>query len=440
MFKKVLIANRGEIALRVIRACKVLGIPTVAIYSEADAGTMHVQAADETVCVGPAAAARSYLNIPNVLSAAESVGADAIHPGYGFLAESSHFAEVCELVGIKMIGPAAATIGLMGNKVSARALMVKHGVPVVPGGAMHATLEETAALANRMGYPVMIKAAAGGGGRGIRRVMGAQALPQALQTAQNEAKAAFGDDRVYIEKYFSHPRHIEVQVLADARGQVVHLGERDCSIQRRHQKLIEESPSPVVDASLRKRLTQMALRAARACHYTNAGTVEFLVDGHEVYFLEMNTRIQVEHPVSEMISGIDLVVAQIQIAAGMDLPWTQRQIVLRGHSLECRINAESPDTWEPSPGTITTFRPPGGPGVRIDTAYGPGSIVSPYYDSLIAKLLVHAPTRAEAIARMRAALSEFTIEGIQTSLPFHLRMMSHDAFIKGDYSTQMLDG
>lgn len=441
MFKKILIANRGEIALRVIRACRELGIQTVAIHSEADAASLHVRFADESVCVGPADATLSYRNIPNILSAAEITGAEAIHPGYGFLAENSHFAEVCESAGIKFIGPFPECISLMGDKAKARETMMKKGIPVIPGSeGKVANEKEAVEIAKKIGYPVIIKAVAGGGGRGMRVVHRQEDLAKSLQTAQMEAKTAFGDDGVYVEKYFIDPRHIEVQVLADEKGKVLHLGERDCSIQRRHQKLIEESPSPVVDDRLRRELGRAALEAVSASHYVNAGTVEFLLDkDHNFYFIEMNTRIQVEHPITEMVSGIDLVKEQIKIAAGRSLEFKQSQIKMRGHSFECRINAEDPEKFTPSPGTITSFHLPGGPGIRVDSSIYLNSIVTPYYDSLIAKLIVHAETRDEAIAKMRGALSEFVVEGIKTTLPLHKRVFDDPAFIKGRFSTNFLE-
>ncbi len=441
MFKKILIANRGEIALRVIRACRELGIQTVAIHSEADAASLHVRLADESVCVGPADATLSYRNIPNILSAAEITGAEAIHPGYGFLAENSHFAEVCESAGIKFIGPFPECISLMGDKAKARETMMRKGVPVIPGSEGKVTNEKEAIeIAKKIGYPVIVKAVAGGGGRGMRVVHKQEDLAKSLQTAQMEAKTAFGDDGVYIEKYFIDPRHIEVQVLADEKGKVIYLGERDCSIQRRHQKLIEESPSPVVDDRLRRELGRAALDAVSASHYVNAGTVEFLLDkDHNFYFIEMNTRIQVEHPITEMVSGIDLVKEQIKIAAGRSLEFKQSQVKLRGHSFECRINAEDPEKFTPSPGTITSFHLPGGPGVRVDSAIYLNGVVTPYYDSLIAKLIVHAGTRDEAIAKMRGALSEFVVEGIKTTLPLHKRVFDDPAFIKGRFSTNFLE-
>ncbi len=440
MFKKILIANRGEIALRIIRACREMGIKTVAIHSEADAQSLHVRFADESVCVGPAEGAASYRNIPNILSAAEVTRVSAIHPGYGFLAENSHFAEVCESVGIKFIGPRPEAISLMGNKANARERMMKEGLPIIPGSRGRvADLREALEVGTKIGYPLLIKAISGGGGRGMRVVNKEEEMMQALQSAQSEAKGAFGDDGVYIEKYFTNTRHIEVQILADEQGKSVHLGERDCSIQRRHQKLIEESPSPALDDKLRKEMGRAALDAVSASHYTNAGTVEFLLDAdRHFYFMEMNTRIQVEHPITEMVSGVDLVQAQIQIAAGLPLPFKQRQVKLRGHSIECRINAECPEKWTPSPGTITACYFPGGPGIRVDSAIHAGYVVTPYYDALIAKLIVHAPTRGEAIAKMRGALSECVIEGIKTTLPFHRRTFEETMFVKGQYATNYL--
>ena len=441
MFKKILIANRGEIALRVIRACRELGVRTVAIYSQADAGALHVRFADENVCVGPADAALSYRNIPNILSAAEMTHAEAIHPGYGFLAENSHFAEVCESTGIKLIGPRPDTISLMGDKTHARATMIKHGIPVVPGSPGRITEEaEVAAFAESVGYPVIIKASAGGGGRGMRVVRRHEDLAATLRTAKAEAQGAFGDGGVYVEKYFMDARHVEVQVLADESGRTVSLGERDCSIQRRHQKLIEESPSPAVDEATRKALGKAAVAAAKASGYANAGTVEFLLDAEQrFYFMEMNTRIQVEHPVTEMVSGIDLVKAQIEIAAGAPLAFTQGQIRLRGHSIECRINAENPDGWMPSCGRMTALHFPGGPGVRVDSAAYVGWTMTPYYDSLVAKIIVHAPDRHLAIEKMRGALSEIIIEGIKTPIPLYRQILSDPAFVRGDYSTRYLE-
>ena len=441
MFKKILVANRSEIAVRVIQACRELGIKTVAVYSEADSQALHVRLADEHLCIGPADAALSYRNIPNILSAAEITGAEAIHPGYGFLAENAHFAEVCQSVGIKFIGPTSENIAMMGDKAKAREIMVKKGIPVMPGsqGVMS---EEKEALeaAKRIGYPVIIKATAGGGGRGMRVVTQEEDFLSAFQTAQAEAKTAFGDSGVYLEKYFLEPRHIEVQILADERGRTVYLGERDCSIQRRHQKLVEESPSPAVGEALRRELGVMAVEVGRSVSYCNAGTVEFLLDKDQrFYFMEMNTRIQVEHPVTEMVTGIDLIKEQIKIAAGQPLEFRQNDIKFRGHSIECRINAECPDTFTPSPGTITIFRSPGGPGVRVDSAVMADSVVSPYYDSLIAKLIVHAENRDAAIARMRRALDEFVVEGIKTTIPLHKRIFDDPVFQKGRISTGYLE-
>jgi len=441
MFRKILIANRGEIALRIIRACRELGVQTVAIYSEADAASLHVRFADEAVCVGPANPASSYRNVPNILSAAEITGAEAIHPGYGFLAENAHFADVCESAGIKFIGPFPECITLMGDKSKARDLMAKHGVPIIPGSeGTIASDEDGLALADKLGYPVIIKAVAGGGGRGMRVVTDKNDFIKSLRAAKTEALAVFGNDGVYVEKFFTEPRHIEVQVLADEKGKMIYLPERDCSIQRRHQKLIEESPSPVVDEKLRRELGKAAALAVSASHYVNAGTVEFLLDkDHSFYFIEMNTRIQVEHPISECVTGIDLVKEQIKIAAGKPLGLKQSQVKLIGHSFECRVNAESPETFTPSPGTISAFHMPGGPGIRVDSASYMGYVITPYYDSLIAKLIVHSDSRDEAIAKMRGALSEFVIEGIETTLPLHKRIFEDPAFIKGRFSTNFLD-
>jgi len=441
MFRKILIANRGEIALRVIRACRELGIRTVAVYSEVDAKSLHVRFADEALCIGPADGALSYRNIPNILSAAEITGAEAIHPGYGFLAENAHFAEVCESAGIKFIGPFPECITLMGDKVKAREMMIKKGIPVIPGSEGKIPTERDALeVARKVGYPLIIKAAAGGGGRGMRVVHREEDLARCFQAAQTEARACFGDDSVYIERYFSDPRHIEVQVLADEKGKMIFLGERDCSIQRRHQKLIEEAPSPMVDDRLRREIGGAALEAAQAVNYVNAGTVEFLLDkDHNFYFIEMNTRIQVEHGITELVTGVDLVQQQIKIAQGRSLDYKQNQIRLRGHSLECRINAECPEKFTPSPGTITEYNVPGGPGVRVDSAAYSGYVVPSFYDSLIAKVMVYADNREEALARMQRALSEFIIRGIKTTLPLHQKILGDPAFIKGRFSTNFLD-
>jgi acetyl-CoA carboxylase, biotin carboxylase subunit len=441
VFKKVLVANRGEIALRVIRACKELGIKTVAIHSEADALALHVRAADEKVCVGPAESALSYRNIPNVLSAAEITGVDAIHPGYGFLSENAHFAEVCESIGIKFIGPSSENIAMMGDKAKAREIVAKRGLPVTPGSPGELRSEEDALqAAQKIGFPVIIKATAGGGGRGMRVVNKADDLGRAFQAAQAEAKSTFGNDGVYLERYFLEPRHIEVQILADQYGRVVHLGERDCSIQRRHQKLVEETPSPVVDDKLRREIGRVAVEAVKAAHYRNVGTVEFLLDkDRQFYFMEVNTRIQVEHPITEMVTGIDLIKEQIRLAAGHPLSIRQQDVTLTGHSLECRINAEDPEKFTPSPGTITKYSPPGGFGIRVDSAMESGSVVVPYYDSMIAKLITHGRDRQESVARMKRALGEFIIEGIKTTIPLHRRILDDPDFQKGHVSTTFLE-
>jgi len=441
VFKKILVANRGEIALRVIRACKELGIKTVAIHSEADAGALHVRAADEHVCVGPAESALSYRNTPNVLSAAEITGADAIHPGYGFLAENAHFAEVCESIGVKFIGPTSENIAMMGDKAKARELMLRQGLPVLPGSPGELRSEADALeAARKIGFPVIIKASAGGGGRGMRVVNKEEELVRAFQTAQTEAKSTFGNEGVYLERYFLEPRHIEVQVLADERGRVVFLGERDCSIQRRYQKLVEETPSPAVDDRLRREIGRVAVEAVRAAHYRNAGTVEFLLDKDQnFYFMEVNARIQVEHPVTEMVTGIDLIKEQIRIAAGLPLTFRQQDIRLSGHSFECRINAECPEKFTPCPGVVTEYHPPGGMGVRVDSAMESNTTVVPYYDSLIAKLITHGKDREEAMARMRRALDEFVIAGIKTTIPLHRRIFNDAEFQKGRVSTSFLE-
>ncbi|CBK42179.1 MAG: acetyl-CoA carboxylase biotin carboxylase subunit [Nitrospira sp.] len=441
MFKKVLVANRGEIALRVIRACKELGVKTVAIHSEADAASLHVRAADEHVCVGPPEAALSYRNIPNVLSAAEVTGADAIHPGYGFLSENAHFAEVCESIGVKFIGPTSENIALMGDKSKAREVVAKKGLPVTPGSPGELRSEQDAQeAAKTIGFPVIIKASAGGGGRGMRVVNKPEELARAFQAAQAEAKSTFGHDGVYLERYFLEPRHIEVQIVADNRGHVVHLGERDCSIQRRHQKLVEETPSPAIDEELRREIGRVAVQAVKAIRYCNVGTVEFLLDkDRNFFFMEVNTRIQVEHPITEMVTGIDLVKEQIRIASGMPLSFKQQDIKLNGHSFECRINAEDPEKFTPCPGQITKYSAPGGFGVRVDSAMEPNAVVVPYYDSLIAKLITHGRDRQEAMARMRRALDEFVIEGIKTTIPLHRRIFNDPDFQKGHVSTTFLD-
>ncbi len=441
MFKKILVANRGEIALRIIRACKELGIKTVAIHSEADANALHTRVADERICVGPAEDALSYRNIPNVLSAAEITGADAIHPGYGFLSENAHFAEVCESIGIKFIGPTSENIALMGDKAKAREIVARRGLPVTPGSPGEVRSEADALeAAKAIGFPVIIKASAGGGGRGMRVVNKAEDLARAFQAAQAEAKATFGNEGVYLERYFLEPRHIEVQILADHRGRVVYLGERDCSIQRRHQKLVEETPSPAVDERLRREMGRVAVEAVKAVHYRNAGTVEFLLDKDlNFFFMEVNARIQVEHPITEMVTGIDLIKEQIRIADGQPLSFRQQDIQLTGHSFECRINAECPDKFTPSPGLITKWAPPGGFGVRVDSAMEAQAMVVPYYDSMIAKLITHGRDRQEAVARMRRALDEFAIEGIKTTIPLHKKIFNDPDFQKGHVSTSFLE-
>ena len=441
MFKKILVANRGEIAVRVIRACKELGVRSVAVHSEVDKDALHVRLADEHLCIGPPDPSLSYRNIPNILSAAEITACDAIHPGYGFLAENAHFAEVCESIGIKFIGPTSENIGTMGDKAKARDLMSRHGLPVLPGSEGEITSEQEAAeVAAKIGYPVIIKASAGGGGRGMRVVNKEDELAHAFEAARAEANAAFGNQSVYVERYFLEPRHIEVQILADERGRTIYLGERDCSVQRRYQKLIEETPSPAVDDRLRRELGRVAVEAAQAVRYRNAGTVEFLLDKERrFYFMEMNTRIQVEHPITEEVTGIDLVKEQIRIATGQPLSWKQQDVKMIGHSIECRINAECPDTFTPCAGLITRCHPPGGPGVRVDTAIEPGSEITPHYDSLIAKLIVHGLTREEALARMRRALDECVIEGIKTTIPLHRRILDDPDFQKGRFSTAFLE-
>jgi acetyl-CoA carboxylase biotin carboxylase subunit len=441
MFKKILIANRGEIALRVIRACRELGIRTVAIHSDVDAQSLHVRYADEHVCVGPAEGGLSYRNIPNVLSAAEITGVDAIHPGYGFLAENAHFAEVCESIGITFIGPTSEHMALLGDKSKARAHMKKRGIPVLPGSDGEIDDPKTGvAIAKKLGFPVIVKASAGGGGRGMRVVGHEEELLPAIEAAQLEARTAFGHGGVYLERFFEDPRHIEFQIMADNHGHVVHFHERDCSIQRRYQKVLEESPSPDLDDALRRKMGQVAVEAIKSVKYRNAGTVEFLMDQNgKFYFMEVNTRIQVEHPVTEMVTGIDLIKEQIRIAAGQELSCRQKDIQLVGHAIECRINAECPDRLIPSPGTITKFCPPGGPGIRVDTAMDTTGIVHPYYDSMIAKLIGFGRDREEAIARTRRALDEFVIEGIKTSIPLHRRILDHPDFQKGPVSTRFLD-
>jgi acetyl-CoA carboxylase biotin carboxylase subunit len=440
MFKKILIANRGEIALRVLRACSELGISTVAIHSTADADAMHVRLADESVCIGPPAGRDSYLKMPAVLSAALITGADAIHPGYGFLSENADFAEMVEAHNITFIGPSPTHIRMMGDKITAKTTMLKLGVPLVPGspGELE-TLEEARAVADKIKYPVLIKAAAGGGGRGMKVAQNAGELEAAFREARSEAGAAFGNNAVYMEKYLDKPRHIELQILADSHGNVVHFGERDCSLQRRHQKLLEEAGSPAITAAQRDALGETVTKALKEIGYRNAGTLEFLYQDEQFSFIEMNTRLQVEHPVSEMISGMDLVHEQIRIAAGAPLGYAQDDIHLSGHAIECRITAEDPETFAPSPGLITTFHQPGGLGVRVDSALYDGYRVPPHYDSLVAKLITFGKTRDEAIARMRRALREFVISGIKTTIPLHQRILENPEFRAGDYDIHWLE-
>jgi acetyl-CoA carboxylase biotin carboxylase subunit len=438
--QKVLIANRGEIALRVLRACREMGIRTVAVHSTADATAMHVRLADESVCIGPPPARESYLNMPALLSAAAITGAEAIHPGYGFLSENADFAEMVEAHGLIFIGPKADHIRMMGDKISAKDAMRRLGVPLVPGspGAL-ATLEDARAVADQVKYPVLIKAAAGGGGRGMKVARSAADLEDAWRIARTEAKAAFGNDEVYLEKYLDRPRHIELQVLADTHGNVVHFGERDCSLQRRHQKLVEEAGSPVLTPAERDALGAQVTSGLRQLGYRNAGTLEFLWQDGQFAFIEMNTRLQVEHPVTEMVCGIDLVKEQVRIAAGEPLGYAQKDIAFRGHAIECRITAEDPETFAPNPGRVTTFHAPGGLGVRVDSALYSGYAVPPNYDSLIAKVITHGTTRREAISRMRRALEELVVDGIRTTAPLHKRIMDDPEFQAGDYTIHWLE-
>jgi acetyl-CoA carboxylase biotin carboxylase subunit len=441
MFKKILIANRGEIATRIIWACKELGIRTVAVHSECDRDSLHVRFADEAICIGPPPSNMSYLNIPMIISAAEITNVDAIHPGYGFLAENAYFAEVCERCNIKFIGPSPEAIRLMGDKAQARAAMKAAGVPITPGfDGIIEDDDEAVGIAEEIGYPAIIKASAGGGGRGMRIVRDRKELLAALPAARHEAEVAFNNPSVYVEKYIETARHIEIQVLGDSYGNVVHLGERECSIQRRHQKLIEESPSPALTPEVRERMGEAAVRACLEIGYTSAGTMEFLLDENKnFYFMEMNTRIQVEHPVTEMVTNTDLVREQILIAAGEELEFQQEDIIFSGHAIECRINAESPKTFTPSPGLITAFNTPGGPGVRVDTAAYPGWFVPPHYDSLVAKLVVHHRTREMAIARMQRALEAMIVEGIETTVPLHQEILDDEEFIAGNLSTRFME-
>lgn len=441
MFHKILIANRGEIAVRIIRACREMGIYTVAVYSEADRDALHVKLADEAYCIGPATARDSYLNFTSIMSVATLTEADAIHPGYGFLAENSDFAELCAECHIQFIGPRSDAIQKMGDKVTAIDTLRHAGVPVIPGSdGLIDDEEEAVQTAEAIGYPIVVKATAGGGGKGIRVVHSAEELLQSIHTARQEAEANFGNAGVYLEKYLQNPRHVEVQILADRHGNVIHLGERDCSVQRRMQKLIEETPSPAVSESLREKMGQAAVRAAYAVDYEGAGTVEFLLEDGNFYFLEMNTRIQVEHPVTEMVTGIDLIKEQIRIAAGEPLSVRQEDIQLNGWAIECRINAEDPENnFRPTPGEITFYLPPGGVGVRVDSSAFPGAEIPPFYDSMIAKLIAWGKTRNEAIVRMQRALAEFAVEGVATTIPFHLQVLAHERFVAGDVTTKFLD-
>ncbi len=441
MLKKVLIANRGEIAVRIIRACKELGIATVAVYSEADKDALHTRLADEAICIGPAKSNKSYLNIKNILQAACGTGCDSIHPGFGFLSENANFAKMCEESNLKFIGPSYQIIDLMGNKSNAKELMKSAGVPVVPGsdGSVK-NVEEAIQIADKIGYPIMIKASSGGGGKGIRLVRALEELPEAYEIVKQEALISFNDDEIYIEKLIENPRHVEIQVLADEFGNCIHLGERDCSVQRRHQKVLEESPSTVLDDKLRKKMGEAAINAVKAAHYSNAGTIEFLVDKHKnFYFMEMNTRIQVEHPVTEWVTGIDIVKEQLKIASGESLCYTQKDVDIKGHSIECRINAENPEkNFIPCPGTIMDLNLPGGNGVRVDTAVYTGYKIPPVYDSMIAKIIVHAKNREAAIAKMKVALDECVIDGVDTNIDFLYQILENENFVLGNFDTSFI--
>ena len=441
MLKKVLIANRGEIAVRIIRTCREMGIPTVAVYSEADKDSLHAKLADEAICIGPAPSQKSYLNIKNILEAAVLTGSDGIHPGFGFLAENAKFAKMCEESNIKFIGPKYNVIELMGNKSNSKDLMRANGVPVIPGsnGSIK-SIKEAMEIAKKIGYPIMIKAAAGGGGKGIRLVKSEAELDESYNIVKQEAKVSFNDDEIYIEKFIEEPHHVEIQVLADEYGNSVHLGERDCSIQRKNQKILEESPSPIIDEKLRDEMGKAALKAVKAAKYSNAGTIEFLVDKYgKFYFMEMNTRIQVEHPVTEWVTGLDIVKEQIKIASGEKLSFKQKDIEFKGHSIECRVNAENPDkNFMPCPGEIKDLNLPGGNGVRIDTAVYTGYKIPPTYDSMIAKIIVHSDTRKEAIAKMKRALDECVIDGIDTNIDFLYKILENENFVKGNFDTSFI--
>ncbi|HEY5410242.1 MAG TPA: acetyl-CoA carboxylase biotin carboxylase subunit [Caulobacteraceae bacterium] len=440
MFEKILIANRGEIALRIHRACKEMGISTVAVHSDVDATAMHVRLADESVCIGPAPAAKSYLNVPSIIAAAEITGAQAIHPGYGFLSENARFAEIVESHGLTFIGPKPEHISMMGDKIAAKIAVKSAGIPVVPGSDGAITdLDEAMVAAEAIGFPVLVKAAAGGGGRGMKVAPDRDSLFEAVQTAQAEAKAAFGDDSVYLERYLGKPRHIEIQVIADSFGNVCHLGERDCSLQRRHQKIMEESPSPAITPEARDRIGATVVDAIRRIGYLGVGTIEFLYEDGEFFFIEMNTRLQVEHPVTEAVTDIDLVREQIRVAAGLPLSFSQSDIVFEGHAIECRINAENPRTFAPSPGLITDFHAPGGLGVRLDSAMYAGYVIPPYYDSLAGKLIVHGRDRPECIARLRRCLGEMVVGGIETTIPLFQDLLVQDDIIRGAYDIHWLE-
>ncbi|MDG1417326.1 MAG: acetyl-CoA carboxylase biotin carboxylase subunit [Maricaulis sp.] len=440
MFDKILIANRGEIALRIHRACREMGIRTVAIHSEADASAMHVRLADESVCVGPPAVGKSYLNVPAIVAAAEVTGAQAIHPGYGFLSENARFAEIVEAHGLAFIGPTAEHIRVMGDKITAKEAVMNAGIPVVPGspGAVE-SFEDGKKIAAELGYPVLIKAASGGGGRGMKLAPTAADLKEAMETASAEAAAAFGDGTIYIEKYLTTPRHIEIQILADSHGNVVHLGERDCSLQRRNQKILEEAPSPALDSTGRKKIGEIVRKAIESIGYRGVGTIEFLWEHGEFYFIEMNTRLQVEHPVTEAITRIDLVREQIRVADGAALEFSQKDVTFEGWAIECRINAENPRTFIPSPGTITEFHAPGGLGVRLDSALYAGYSIPPYYDSLIGKLIVHGRTRTETLLRLRRSLEEMVVGGVETTIPLFLDLLEEPEFVNGDYHIHWLE-